>query len=55
MLTMIPFKRDFRQLMYEFRNQYKSRFLIKIGEKYKSVPVAEISHFYIIESECFPE
>jgi DNA-binding LytR/AlgR family response regulator len=34
-----PFKRDFRQLLYEFRNQYKSRFLIKTGEKYKSVPV----------------
>jgi len=34
-----PFKKDFKQLMFEFRNQYKSRFLIKIGEKYKSVPV----------------
>ena len=28
-----PFKRDFKQILYEFRNQYKSRFLIKMGEK----------------------
>ena len=48
-----PFKKDFKQLMFEFRNQYKSRFLIKIGEKYKSVPVAEISHFYINERNVF--
>src|SRR4030042_128562 len=28
-----PFKRDFKQLINEFRHQYKSRFLIKIGDK----------------------
>jgi DNA-binding LytR/AlgR family response regulator len=48
-----PFKRDFKQLLYEFRNQYKSRFLVRIGEKYKSVPVPEISHFYIMERSVF--
>jgi DNA-binding LytR/AlgR family response regulator len=48
-----PFKRDFKQLIYEFRNQYKSRFLIKIGDKYRSVPVSEISHFYICERSVF--
>jgi DNA-binding LytR/AlgR family response regulator len=48
-----PFKRDFKQLLFEFRNQYKSRFLIKIGEKYKSVPAGEISHFYISERNVF--
>ena len=48
-----PFKRDFKQLLYEFRNQYKSRFLIKIGDKYKSVPAGEISHFYILERNVF--
>jgi DNA-binding LytR/AlgR family response regulator len=48
-----PFKRDFKQLMYEFRNQYKSRFLIKIGNKYRSVPVGEISHFHICERSVF--
>jgi DNA-binding LytR/AlgR family response regulator len=48
-----PFKKDFRQLMFEFRNQYKSRFLIKIGEKYRSVPVGEISHFHINERSVF--
>jgi DNA-binding LytR/AlgR family response regulator len=48
-----PFKRDFKQLLCEFRNQYKSRFLIKIGEKYKSIPTGEISHFHINERSTF--
>ncbi len=48
-----PFRRDFKMLMQEFRNQYKSRFLIKIGEKYRSVPIAEISHFHINERSVF--
>jgi DNA-binding LytR/AlgR family response regulator len=48
-----PFKRDFRQLINEFRNQYKSRFLIKIGDKFRSVPSGEISHFYINEKSVF--
>lgn len=48
-----PFQRDFKQLMYEFRNQYKSRFLIKIGDKYRSVPAVEISHFHICERSVF--
>jgi DNA-binding LytR/AlgR family response regulator len=48
-----PFRRDFKQLLFEFRNQYKSRFLIKIGEKYRSVTAAEISHFYISERSAF--
>lgn len=44
-----PFKRDFKLLLNEFRNQYKSRFLIKIGERYRSVPNADINHVHIIE------
>lgn len=48
-----PFKRDFKQLLYEFRNQYKSRFLIKIGDKYRSVPAREICYFHIIERGVF--
>lgn len=48
-----PFKRDFRQLMSEFKNQYKSRFLIKIGEKFRSITVGDISHFHIIERNVF--
>jgi DNA-binding LytR/AlgR family response regulator len=47
------FKTDFRQIMNEFRNQYKSRFLIRIADKYKSVPVNEISHFHISEKNVF--
>jgi DNA-binding LytR/AlgR family response regulator len=48
-----PFKRDFRQLVNEFRNQYKSRFLIKSGEKYKSLTTGEINHFHICERNVF--
>jgi len=48
-----PFQRDFKQLLFEFRNQFKSRFLIKIGEKYRSVPIGEISHFHINERSVF--
>jgi two-component system, LytTR family, response regulator len=48
-----PFKKDFKQLMFEFRNQYKSRFLIRIGEKYRSVPASEVSHFHICERNVF--
>ena len=48
-----PFRRDFRQLLNEFRNQYKSRFLIKIGDKYRSVTTGEISHFHICERSVF--
>lgn len=48
-----PFKRDFKLLLNEFRNQYKSRFLIKIGERYRSVPVADINHIHISERSVF--
>lgn len=48
-----PFRRDFRQLIHEFRSLYKSRFLVKIGEKYRSVPTGEISHFHISERNVF--
>jgi DNA-binding LytR/AlgR family response regulator len=48
-----PFKRDFRQLIQEFRNQFKTRFLIKTGEKYRSVLTTEISYFHIIERSVF--
>ena len=48
-----PFKRDFKQLINEFRSQYKSRFLIKTGEKFRSVLTAEISHFHIMERNVF--
>ena len=48
-----PFKSSFKQMLYEFRNQYKSRFLIKIGEKYRSVPTRDVSHFHISERNVF--
>jgi len=48
-----PFKKDFHQLINEFRNQYKSRFLIKIGEKFRSVLTNEISYIHINERSVF--
>lgn len=48
-----PFKTDFRQLLNEFRNQFKSRFLIRIGDKFRSVTVKEINHFHICEKNVF--
>jgi DNA-binding LytR/AlgR family response regulator len=48
-----PFRADFRKLLNEFRNQYKGRFLIRIGDKFKSVPLKEISCFHISEKCTF--
>ena len=48
-----PFRRDFHDLISEFRNRYKSRFLIKIGDKFRSVVTGEISHFHICEKSVF--
>lgn len=44
---------DFENVIREFAGQYKSRFLVKIGEKYRSVPVGEIKYFHIIERSVF--
>ena len=41
-----PFKKDFRQLINEFRSQYKSRFLIRIGEKFRSVVTRDKPFLY---------
>jgi DNA-binding LytR/AlgR family response regulator len=48
-----PYRSDFRQLLNEFRNQYKARFLIKIGDKFKSVPVKDILFAHISEKNTF--
>jgi DNA-binding LytR/AlgR family response regulator len=48
-----PFRRDFKQLLNEFRNQYRSRFLVRTGEKYRSIPVSDIGYFHIIERSVF--
>ena len=44
---------DFQLLFKEFTNQYKTRFLVKIGMRYISVPVKEISYFYLMEGCTF--
>ncbi len=46
-------KVDFKNLFKEFSNQYKTRFLVKIGSRYKSIPLSEICYFYINERDTF--
>ncbi|HEY4786560.1 MAG TPA: LytTR family transcriptional regulator DNA-binding domain-containing protein, partial [Bacteroidales bacterium] len=41
------------QLSKELNTGYKTRFLIKVGEHYKSIPTHEISCFYILERATF--
>ena len=43
----------FIHLLKELDTGYKNRFLVKIGIKYRSVPVREISCFYILERATF--
>ncbi len=42
-----------KQLLNELNKEYKNRFLIKIGENYKSIPDKEIACFYILERATF--
>ncbi|NWJ52545.1 MAG: response regulator transcription factor [Bacteroidetes bacterium] len=42
-----------RQLLKELNKGYKTRFLIKVGEHYKSILASEISCFYILERATF--
>jgi DNA-binding LytR/AlgR family response regulator len=42
-----------RQLLKELNKGYKTRFLIKVGEHYKSILDNEISCFYILERATF--
>lgn len=48
-----PFRRDFRILLNEFKSRHKSRFLIKVGNKYRSVPTKDICYFHISERSVF--
>ena len=42
-----------KQLLKELNKGYKNRFLIKVGEHFKSIPDNEISCFYILERATF--
>ena len=44
---------NIRPLLEEFSKQYKSRFLVKTGEHYKSISINDICYFYIIEKNTF--
>ncbi len=43
----------FKQLLQNLNKGYKNRFLIKVGEHYKSVPDTEIACIYILERSTF--
>jgi DNA-binding LytR/AlgR family response regulator len=42
-----------RQLLNELNKGYKNRFLIKVGEHYKSIPDKDIACFYILNRATF--
>lgn len=42
-----------KQLLKELNKGYKNRFLVKVGEHYKSIPDNEITCFYILERAVF--
>ena len=42
-----------KQLLNELNKGYKNRFLIKVGDHYKSIPDKEIACFYILERATF--
>jgi DNA-binding LytR/AlgR family response regulator len=46
-------KSDFEKLLREFKSQYKSRFLVKSGTRYRSFQTGEISYFHICERSVF--
>jgi DNA-binding LytR/AlgR family response regulator len=48
-----PFREDIEKIIRDISGQHKSRFLIKTGLGYKSIPVNEISHFHICERSVF--
>ncbi len=49
-----PIKNDvIKQVLNELNKGYKNRFLIKVGEHYKSIPDNDISCFYILERAVF--
>ena len=41
------------KLLQEYRKNYKTRFLIKVGQHYKSTLINDISSFYILERATF--
>lgn len=49
----IPSREEIEKIIREISGQYKSRFLIRTGTGYKSIPVPEISHFHICERSVF--
>jgi DNA-binding LytR/AlgR family response regulator len=44
---------DMQKLLAQFANSYKTRFFIKVGQHYKSIPVQEIESFFVQEKSTF--
>jgi len=42
-----------KQLLNELNKSYKNRFLIKVGDNFKSIPDKEIACFYILEKAVY--
>lgn len=46
-------REEIEKIIRDISGQYKSRFLIRTGSGYKSIPVNNISHFHISERSVF--
>lgn len=44
---------DFTNIFKEYLNQFKSRFLVKVGTKYRSIVINEVKCFHICEKYTF--
>jgi DNA-binding LytR/AlgR family response regulator len=48
-----PISNDLLTQLFKEKTGYKTRFLIKVGEHYRSIQTSEISYFYILERATF--
>ncbi len=44
---------NFDHLTADYAHNFKSRFLVKVGLRYKSIPVSEVRYFHICERSTF--
>lgn len=48
-----PGAADYGKMFREFSARHKSRFLVRAGSRYRSIPASEISHFHILDRSVF--
>ncbi|WP_423129452.1 LytR/AlgR family response regulator transcription factor [Gaoshiqia sp. Z1-71] len=52
--TFVPaFQENMQKLLSHFAGLYKTRFFIKVGQRYRSVPVHETESFFVQEKSSF--